>query len=99
VGNVGIWSTANRQQLANLAEGSTVASLAFSPHGQVLAIGGLNGNIVVLWQNLANLTPRFFMHLICGKVRGNMTQAQWTQYAPGQQYQKTCPNMGAAFSV
>ncbi len=99
VGNVGIWSAVTRQQSANLAEGSTVASLAFSPHGHVLAIGGMNGNIVLLWQNLTNLTPRFFMHLICGKVRGNMTQAQWAQYAPGQPYQKTCPHMGAAFSV
>ena len=99
VGNVGIWNAANGHQFANLAEGSTVSSLAFSPHGQVLALGGMNGNIVLLWQNLTNLTQRLFMHLICGKVRGNMTQAQWAQYASGQAYQKTCPYNGAAFSV
>jgi WD40 repeat protein len=90
-GNVGIWNTANRQQFASLADGGAVATLAFSPHGQVLAIGGVNRKIVLLRQNLTKLTPRLFVHLICGKVRTNMTRAQWTEYAPGQSYQKTCP--------
>ena len=74
-----------------LAEGSAVGSLAFSSHGQVLAIAGQDGNIMLLWQNLANLSQRYFMQLICGKVRGNMSQAQWAEYVPGQPYQKTCP--------
>ncbi len=97
LGKVSIWSAANGQLFARLSESGLVGSLAFSPDGQVLAIGGENGNIVVL-QNLTNLTQRFFMHLICGKVQGNMTQAQWAEYAPGQPYQKTCPLQGAAFS-
>ena len=91
VGNVGIWNTTNRQRFANLAEGGAIDSLAFSPHGQVLAIGSLNGNIALLWQNLTNLTPHLFTHLICDKVRGNMTRAQWAEYAPRQPYEKTCP--------
>ena len=84
------WNAADGQRLANLAEGAEVTSLAFSSHGPVLAIGGLNGNVALLWENLANLTQRYFMQLICGKVRGNMTQEQWARYAPGQSYQKTC---------
>ena len=91
LGDVGIWNTANGQRFANLVEGSTVSSLAFPPHGHALAIAGLNGNIVLVWQDLTNLTQCFFVHLICGEVRGNMTQAQWAEYAPGQPYQKTCP--------
>ena len=90
LGNVGIWSVANWQRLANLVEGSAVTSMAFSPHSLVLAIASLDGNIALLRQDLANLTQPFFMHLICGKVRGNMTRAQWAEYAPGQPYQKTC---------
>ena len=90
LGNVGIWDAANGLPLANLAEGGAVTSLAFPPHGQLLAIGELNGNVVLLWQNLTNLTQRFFKNLICGKVRENMTRAQWAEYAPGQPYQKTC---------
>jgi len=91
LGDVDLWNTAYRQRVANLVEGSTIASLAFRPHGQVFAIARLNGNIVLVWQDFTNLTKRFFMHLICGRVRGNMTQAQWAEYAPGQPYQKTCP--------
>jgi hypothetical protein len=91
LGNVIIWNAVSGQQLARLSENGTVDGLAFSRDGQVLAIGSQNGNVVLLWQNLANLTQRFFTRLICGKIRGNMTQAQWAEYAPGQPYQKTCP--------
>jgi WD40 repeat protein len=90
-GNVGILNAANGQRLANLTAGDVVTSLAFSSDGRVLAIGGLNGDIVLQWQNLANLTQHYFMQLICGKVQGNITQAQWADYAPGQPYQRTCP--------
>ena len=91
LGNVGIWNAANGQRFAKLAEDGAITSLAFSPHGPVLAIGALNGNIVLLRQNLTNLTQRHFTQLICDKVQENMTQAQWADYAPGQPYQKTCP--------
>jgi WD40 repeat protein len=91
LGDVDLWNTASRQRFANLVQGGTIASLAFSPHGQVFAIARLNGNIVLVWQDLTNLTQPFFTHLICGEVRGNMTRAQWAEYAPGQPYQKTCP--------
>jgi WD40 repeat protein len=92
LGNVNLWNTANGQRLASLPEaGGAVVSLTFSPSGQVLAIGSLNGNIALLRQNLTDLTQQFFTHLICGKVRGNMTRAQWAEYAPGQPYQQTCP--------
>ena len=41
-------------------------------------------------QNLSNLTDGFLSRLICGEVRRNMTQAQWTANVPGESYQKTC---------
>ena len=89
--NVDMWNVATRQRFADLAEGSPVYSLAFLPHGQTLATGSLNGTIVLRWQNLANLTPPLFTHLICDKVRENIPRAKWAEYAPGQPYQKTCP--------
>ena len=95
VGGVGVWNAANWQQFADLTESGAVSSLAFAPHDQVLAIASLNGNIVLLRQNLANLTPPLFTHLICNKVRVEITQAQWEKYAPGQSYQKTCPLWGS----
>jgi hypothetical protein len=91
LGNVDIWNAANGQRFANLNEGRAVTSLALSSDGRVLAIGGLTGDVVLLRQNLANLTRGYFMQLVCGKLRGNMTTAQWAEYAPGQPYQKTCP--------
>jgi len=45
---------------------------------------------MLLRQDLTDLNERFFMHLICEKVRENITPAQWAQYAPGQPYQRTC---------
>ena len=89
-GNVGMWNANTGQQFARLGESGTVNGLALSPDGQVLAIGGLNGNIVLLRQSLTDLTQPFFTHLICEKVRENITPAQWAQYAPGQPYQRTC---------
>ena len=88
--HVGLWDTGSGRRTATLAEGSAVHSVAFSPDGQTLAIGDLNGNVALLRQSLSNLTGGFLSRLICGEVRRNMTQAQWTANAPGQPYQKTC---------
>jgi hypothetical protein len=63
---------------------------AFSPDGQTLAIGDLNGNIALLRQSLWDLPGGFLSRLVCGEVRMNMTQVQWMANAPGQSYQKTC---------
>jgi WD40 repeat protein len=89
-GNVEIWNAANGQQLARLGENGTITSVMFSAHDQILAIGGLNNDIVLLRLNQGDLNRAFFRHLICAKVRENMTRAQWAQYAPGQPYQRTC---------
>ena len=89
MGKVRIWDAADGQQLATLSEVGSVTSLAFSSNGPVLAIGGLNGDVVLLRENLTDLdTSR---QLVCGKVQGNLTRAQWDDYAPGQPYKKTCP--------
>lgn len=46
--------------------------------------------IALLRQNPAELTLRYFRRFICTKVRHNMTEAQWAEYAPRQPYQRTC---------
>ena len=91
-GNVDFWNPDNRQLLASLPEtGGGIVSLAFPASGQVLAIGAENSTITLLRQNPAEFTLQHFRNLICGKVRGNITPAQWAEYANGQPYQKTCP--------
>lgn len=92
LGNVNIRDSADGQRLASLPEGgSGFSSLAFSPSGHILAIGGGNGNITLLRLDFTDLTPQFFTNLICGKVHGNVTQTEWADYVPGQPYQQTCP--------
>lgn len=90
-GNVDVWNVATGQLFARLTEAGPVTTVLFAPHGPDVAIGGENGQITLLRQDLTNFSPEFYRRLICGEVRGNLTPAQWAQYAPGQPYQKTCP--------
>ena len=89
-GDVGLWDTASYRRTATLAEGNPVYSVAFSPDGHTLAIGNQNGNVTLLRQSLWNSTGDVLTRRICGEVRRNMTQAQWTANSPGQPYQNTC---------
>jgi len=82
-GHVGLWDTRTGKRTATLAEGSPVFGAAFSAGGQMLAIGDQNGDVALLRQSAWNLTGGFLSRLICGEVRGNMTQLQWTANAPG----------------
>jgi WD40 repeat protein/energy-coupling factor transporter ATP-binding protein EcfA2 len=91
LGNVDVWNAATGQRFADLTEAAPVITALFAPHGQGIVIGGENGQITVLRQDLTNFSPQFYRRLICGEVRENLTPAQWAQYAPGQPYQKTCP--------
>ena len=88
-GTVNIWKKDDWQRFARLGESGAITSLTFSPRSHVLAIGSLGGSIVLLRQNLINLTPAFFSDLICGAIRENLG-IQLAQYPPGQPYQ--CPD-------
>ena len=83
---------ATGQLFADLTQAGGVTTVVFAaPDGRDVAIGGGNGQVTLLRQDLTNFSPQFYRRLICGEVRENLTQAQWAQYAPGQPYQKTCP--------
>ncbi|HET7015530.1 MAG TPA: TIR domain-containing protein [Streptosporangiaceae bacterium] len=90
-GFVGLWDVASGRQIASIATGVGGAILAISPDGRVLAIGGSNGSLVFLRQNLSTVTRSYFIRVICGKVRHNMTRSQWAEFVPGLPYQRTCP--------
>ena len=89
-GNVTLWDAATRRRSATLAEGGTDVIAGFSPDGRTLAIS-LNDNVEFLQQVFWILPGKSIESIVCGEVRRNMTQAQWTANAPGQPYQKTCP--------
>ena len=89
--NVDVWNVATGQLFADLTQAGGVTNVVFAPHGQDVAIGGGNGQVTLLRQDLTNFSPQFYRRLICGEVRENLTQAQSAQFTPGQPYQKTCP--------
>jgi WD40 repeat protein len=92
LGNVSIWDTVTGHELASLPETDHGAiGLAFPEKGQILAIAGMDGEVVLLRQDLRDLSQKYFTSFICGKVHASMTQVQWGKYAPGQTYQRTCP--------
>jgi WD40 repeat protein len=90
-GNLSLWDTSTRRRTSSVAEGSPVGSLAFNPNGQVLAIA--HGDDAELLSQSPSSSPGGAAEsLVCGEVRENLTQAEWAAaYAPGQPYQKTCP--------
>ncbi len=99
LGDVNTWNPASQQRLATITQTSAgITSLAFSPNGQAVAVGGNDGKVTLITQRPSNLNQGFLATLICGEVRENITPAQWTNNAPGIPYQKTCPLQGAAFS-
>jgi WD40 repeat protein len=91
LGNVDFWNTGNGQEVAALPEADGgVTGLSFSASGQVLAIGGNNGNTLLLRPNLTNLTRASLTRLICGKIPANPSNAP-AEYAQDESYQDTCP--------
>jgi hypothetical protein len=65
-----------------------VWAVAFSPKGQLLALGGLR--IIHVW-NTHTLT---LANMVCEKVWRNLTLEEWRQFiGPDLSYERTCPNM------
>jgi len=39
--------------------------------------------------------PQHWMEAACERLPRNLTQAEWQQYFPGEEYRSTCPNLSA----
>src|SRR5260370_39492016 len=55
-GQVGLWDSGGGRRTVTLAEGAPVASVAFSPDGQMLAAGDTGGHIG-LWDTRSGRRP------------------------------------------
>jgi hypothetical protein len=70
--------------------GTLTYDVAYAPGGQVIATVNGNGQVALL-RIPSRYTERTFATQICRELRGDLTKAAWSAYAPGQPYQKTCP--------
>jgi WD40 repeat protein len=87
---VRLWELANLGSEPSVLRGRSgmVFSVAFSPDGQTLASGE--------WYLTAHLWivgTDTLAELACQEVRRNLSQAEWAEYLPSEEYRQTCPKL------
>ena len=92
---VQLWDVDSGTQLGDPLAGDTgwVESVAFSPDGQFL-VSGSDDHTVRLWP--APTLPRSFPAFraeVCTFLGAGLSRTEWQQYAPGIQFQQTCPRV------
>jgi len=85
-GTVLLWDVRTRKRLGLPLRGLT---LAFSPDGRTLAIA--RGSEAVLWEGILWRDLTDLKAQVCSLVVGNLTKAEWQEFAPGLPYRTSCP--------
>jgi hypothetical protein len=80
---VTVWQGPSDHTPTTLNLSQTVASLAMSPDGYIVAIGSFDGT-VLLW-NLAQHNPAVAISKICHSVNRDLTPQEWHEYLPQSQ--------------
>ena len=86
-----LWDVASRTQIGDplRPRTSSVSSIAFSPDGRTLAIGGSWGTLDlirdVLWSDVTELRER-----VCRLIGDSPSPRDWSRYGPGIPYRESC---------
>ena len=83
---VGIWSLESGVQSARFEHDADVVTAQFSPDGRhVLSAGGRSDRTARLWL----WRPDDLIAEACARVGRDLTQEEWTQYLPAEEYRAT----------
>jgi WD40 repeat protein len=97
LGTFSVWDLSSNAQIGEAVPSNTasVETVAFSPDGDFVASGSLDGTIII--RPTSSLTPdldRMTDHL-CAVAGRNLTNEEWNEFLPFRPYEPTCPEFAS----
>ena len=84
-GTVTVWDTKTGEPIGSHFGGPDTLSADIGPDGKTLVLGTASG--VQVW----DLDVSLWAEKTCEAAGRNLTEAEWTKYFPGSDYEATCP--------
>jgi WD40 repeat protein len=83
--SVQVWDTQQGVALAAFRHEAASTCACFTADADIIASGGWDDTVRIWpWKSEA------LVRAACGRLERNLTEAEWTQYIPGEAYRKTC---------
>jgi WD40 repeat protein len=92
LGDVIPWDIASGTEIGpSLVDRDSVDGVAFDRSGSALVSGDDGGDVVVFPSSFLSAPTATIVQQLCGRIRGNLTRTQWSQYLPHTPYRPVCP--------